>query len=121
MVFVQSLPLRTHHQRKRKGNFPFPLPSREAKPLGLEFWAQFPHPSPLRCHLDMGQARSSQRRRGTATLGFNTWQRQGIILMGEGDQAGVRLSVMEVGATSRDAALEGELRISGATISQKAR
>lgn len=56
-----------------------------------------------------------------ATLGFNTWQRHGIILMGEGDQAGVRLSVMEVDATSRDAALERELRISGATISQKAR
>lgn len=35
-----------------------------------------------------------------ATLGFNTWQRHGIILMGEGDQAGVRLSVMEVDATA---------------------
>lgn len=56
-----------------------------------------------------------------ATRDFNTWRRHSITLMGEADQAGGGLSAVDVDTTSRAAALERGLRISGATISQKAR
>lgn len=113
--------------KRRKGNSPS-LPSSVARSLGLQLWAQVPHSSPY----EVGQARSSQRRRGMAHSGARLREPKelrttdtSLLRWGKEtpwipeDQAGVCLSIVEVDATGRAATLERQLSISGAAIGRR--